>query len=122
MKWRPLFVYQAPDLAIGAVAVLVIIFLVNLLPQFGLSHVDKFGFILGFALAIYFTGGAYKLRQSGYINLAALTFVSGLLMGFFAIVLTDARTLAASSLDDTAAPLVAAIGSYFSGVVEKKED
>ena len=120
--WRALFVYKAPDMAIGALASLAFVFVVNLLPQFGLSHVDKFGFILGLSLAIFFTGGAYRLRKGGYVNLAALTFVSGLLMGFFAVVLTEAATLAASALDDLAAPLVAAIGSYFSGVVEKEGD
>lgn len=117
MKWQSLFVYKAPDLAIGAVVSLLFIFMVNLLPQFGMAHVDKFGFIMGLSLAIFFTGGAYKLRRSGYTNLAALTFVSGLAMAFFGIVLTAEATLAASALDDLAAPLVATIGSYFSGVV-----
>ena len=117
--FRSLFIYKAPDMAIGAVASLVFVFVVNILPQFGLDHVDKFGFIMGLALAIFFTGGAYKLRKGGYINLAALTFVSGLAMGFFALVLTAQATMASSALDDFAAPLVAAIGSYFSGVVEE---
>ena len=119
--WRSLFIYKAPDMAIGALAALVFVFTINLLPQFGLTHVDKFGFIMGLSLAIFFTGGAYKLRRGGYTNLAALTFVSGLMMGFFGIVLTAQSTLAASALDDLAAPLVAAIGSYFSGVVEDNE-
>ena len=116
---RSLFIYKAPDMAIGALASLAFVLVINLLPQFGMSHVDKFGFILGLSLAIFFAGGAYRLRKGGYINLAALTFVAGLMMGFCAVVLTDAATLAASALDDLAAPLVAAIGSYFSGVVEE---
>ena len=115
---RSLFVYKAPDMAIGAVASLLFVFVLNLLPQFGFDHVDKFGFIMGLSLAIFFVGGAYRLRKSGYTNLASLTFVSGLMMAFFAIILTDKATLAASALDDLAAPLVAAIGSYFSGVSE----
>ena len=119
--FRSLFIYKAPDMAIGALAALVFVFVINILPQFGMIHVDKFGFIMGLALAIFFTGGAYKLRKSGYTNLAALTFASGLAMGFFGVVLTDASTLAASALDDLAAPLVAGISSYFSGVVEGQD-
>ena len=115
---RSLFFYRAPDMAIGAFASLLFVFVVNLLPQFGLGHVDKFGFIIGLSLAIFFTSGAHRLRKSGYTNLAALTFVSGLMMGFFAVVLTESATLAASTLDDLAAPLVAGISSYFSGVSE----
>ena len=122
MNWKSLFVYKAPDMAIGAFVSLLFIFVVNLLPQFGLDHVDKFGFIMGLALAIFFTGGAYKLRRGGYINLASLTFVSGLMMAFFAIILTSATTMAASALDDFAAPLVAAIASYFSEVVVEQDN
>ena len=122
MKWKSLIVYKAPDLAIGALASLVLVLMLNLLPQFGMAHVDKFGFIMGLSLAIFFTGGAYKLRRRGHANLAALTFVSGLAMAFFGVVLTAQATLAASALDDLAAPLVAAIGSYFSEVAAGEND
>ena len=113
---KPFFVYKKPALALAAVASLLFIFVLNILPWFGMDHVDKFGFLMGMGVAVYFLVVAGKAVRNEFKNLSALLFTSALLMALIGVVLTSPDTLAASALEDMTVPLIGGIGGYFTGV------
>lgn len=113
---RSFFVYRSPTLAIAALAALVLVLIINILPM---DHVDKFGFLLAMGLAVYFLVVAGKAGKRNHSqNLAGLLFVVALAMILIGVVFTSKEVLAASALEDLTNPIIGGIGGFFSGVEE----
>ena len=114
-----LFVYKNPALAIAAIASLVLVLVLNIIPW---DHVDKFSFLLAVGLAVYFLVVAGKAVRNRYRNLSALLFVVALMMVLIGVLFTSQSTLSASTLEDLTNPLIGGIGGFFSGVEDDKGD
>ena len=115
---RAFFIYRRPDLAIAAVAALLFVVLLNIIP---LDHLDKPSWLLASGLGIYFLGVAAKAVMNSYRNLAVLMFTIALTMVFMGVVLTSKETLAASALEDIVPLIVGGVGSFFTDVEERTD-
>lgn len=113
-----MFNFRRPRLALAAMMALAFVAVACLWQA---DHIEKFGFLLGSGLGIYFivTGGKAIRNQFG--NLAVLMFFSGLMMLAFAIFATPAAVFIASSLEDLVPAIVGAIGGMFTTVEDEHE-
>ena len=113
MILKAVFAYKKPKLAIAALVTLIFVLVVGLSTQ---DHLEKFGFLLGTGLGIFWLVLAGKAMKHQYGNLAILMYVSGLLMLATAIFATPDAVLAASSLEDLVPAIIGAVGGIFSGI------
>ena len=109
------FKFKRGDYAYGVAVSLLFVALMAGIP---IEHLEKFGFLIGTALGVFFLLTSGKAARQGNRNLGMFMFTAGLMMVVMALALTPKAVIAASAVDDMAPHVIAAIASYFAGIEE----